>query len=98
MTLSFHAIIGSWKLLISAMEHVPKVYWKHKIVSRSIKAKSANISVLKVGQHFVCNIAKICFKSQYTQLQIPEQHLEVEEMLAQSTFGAEGQTLVLPHI
>ena len=56
---AFHAIISSWKLCISAMEHIPKFYWKYRIISRSIKAKPANIGVLKVGQQFVGNITKI---------------------------------------
>ena len=43
---AFHVIIGSWKLRISAMEHAPKFYWKHRIISWSIKVKSANIGVV----------------------------------------------------
>ena len=57
--LAFCAITGSWKLRISAMEHVPKFYWKHRITSRSTKAKSTNIGAVKVGQQLVYNITKI---------------------------------------
>ena len=57
---AFHAINGLWKLRTSAMEHVPKFFQKYRIFSRSIKAKSANLSVFKVGQQFVCYITKIC--------------------------------------
>ena len=57
---SLHAIIGSWKLGINAMKHVPIFFWKYWIISRSIKAKIPNIGVLKVGQQFVGNITKIC--------------------------------------
>ena len=56
---ALHAITGSWKLRISAMEPVPKFHWKYRIISRSIQTKSANICVLKVGQQFVCNLTKI---------------------------------------
>ena len=57
---AFHAIIGSWKLRISAMEDVPKFYWKLRVIYLSIMVKSANIGVFKVGQQFVCSITKIC--------------------------------------
>ena len=62
----FHDIIGSWKHRISAMEHVLKFYWKHRIISQSRKVKSANIGVLKVGQQFVCNINKFALISKQT--------------------------------
>ena len=57
---AFRAIIGSWKLHISAMEHVPKFYQKHRITFQSAKTKSAYIDVIKVGQQLVCNSTKIC--------------------------------------
>ena len=28
---AFHAVIDSWKLRISALERVPKFYYKHKL-------------------------------------------------------------------
>ena len=76
---AIRAIIGSWKLCLIAMEHVPNFYWKHRIPSRSTKVKSPNIGVVKVGQQLVCNITKIC-----SNLNTDNQHLEVEDMLGQS--------------
>ena len=52
---AFDAITGSWKLCIGAMKR-SKVLLEIRIISRSIKAKSAKITVFKVGQHFVCYI------------------------------------------
>ena len=52
-----NCIICSWKLVICAVKHIPKIDWKYWYTSWSIDTEPPNIIILEVVQNSICTIS-----------------------------------------
>ena len=52
-----NSIICSWKLVICAVKHIPKIDWKCWYTSWSIDTEPPNTIILEVVQNSVCSIS-----------------------------------------
>ena len=50
-------IICSWKFVICAVKHIPKINWKCWCTSASIETEPPNIIILEVVQNSICTIS-----------------------------------------